>query len=227
MTERKENGGVRHLGGLLILCGIVLLAGCLLLLVHNMRESNRAAQASQTVMTKLIEQRPPLRLPEQTRPPLQGGVENPLVPLPPEESPAPTMPTVRIDGYDYIGSVTVPSLGMELPVMAEWDYARLNISPCLFSGSYYSDDLVICGHNYASHFSPLRSIPLGEEIFFTASDGTVYHYVVTNRETIQPDDVSAMVDKPDGGAGDWDLTLFTCHLGGQTRCAVRCVRVDG
>ena len=67
---------------------------------------------------------------------------------------------------------------------------------------------------------------MGEEVFFTASDGTVYHYVITKRETIQPDDVSGMIGKPDGEAGDWDLTLFTCYFGGQTRCAVRCVRVE-
>ena len=24
---------------------------------------------------------------------------------------------------------------------------------------------------------------------------------------------------------EWDLTLFTCNTGGQTRCAVRCSRV--
>ena len=226
MTERKENGGVRHLGGLLILCGLVLLVGCLLLLTHNLRYSTRAAESSQAVMTKLLEQRPPLRLPEQTMPPLQGGVENPAEPLSPEETPEPTMPTVTVDGYDYIGSLTFPSLELELPVMAEWDYTRLNISPCLFSGSYYSNDLVICAHNYARHFSPLWRIPMGEEVFFTASDGTVYHYVITKRETIQPDDVSGMIGKPDSEAGDWDLTLFTCYFGGQTRCAVRCVRVE-
>ena len=25
---------------------------------------------------------------------------------------------------------------------------------------------------------------------------------------------------------DWDMTLFTCNLDGQTRCAVRCVQVQ-
>ena len=40
------------------------------------------------------------------------------------------MPTVTIDGYDYIGYVEAPVLGLKLPVMAEWDYDRLKIAPC-------------------------------------------------------------------------------------------------
>ena len=37
----------------------------------------------------------------------------------------PNMPTVEIDGY-----LSVPSVGLELPVMAEWDYDRLKTAPC-------------------------------------------------------------------------------------------------
>ena len=35
-----------------------------------------------------------------------------------------------------------------------------------------------------------------------------------------------MVSKENTELGSWDLTLFTCYVGGQTRCAVRCVRVE-
>lgn len=200
--RRREKSGLRVFGGLFVLAGVLLIAGAILLLVHNMQESTQAAEASRTVMTKLAEQRPALHLPEQTLPPMQGGFawsdETPA----PQETPAPRMPTVRIDGYDYIGSLTVPALALELPVMAEWDYDRLRISPCLFSGSYFSNDLVICGHNYASHFSPLRQIPMGEEILFTACDGTVYRYVVSNRETVQPYDVSGMTQHSAPGSGE-------------------------
>lgn len=226
MSERRgERSGLRVSGDLLVLTGLLLITGAILLLVYNMQESTRAAEASRTVMIKMAEQRAPLHLPEQTLPPMQGGFAWPDETPAPQETPVPPMPTVRIDGYDYIGSLTVPSLALELPVMAEWDYDRLRISPCLFSGSYFSNDLVICGHNYASHFSPLREIPIGEEILFIACDGTVYRYVVSNRETIQPYDVSAMTQHNTAGIGEgeWDLTLFTCNLGGQTRCAVRCV----
>ena len=53
--------------------------------------------------------------------------------------------------------------------MNEWDYTRLKISPCRFTGSYYSDDLVICAHNYMRHLGPLLQIGIGEDIYFTSA----------------------------------------------------------
>jgi len=57
-------------------------------------------------------------------------------------------------------------------------------------------------------------------------DGAVYRYVVTNRETVRPTDVEYMVNNAAPQAEPWDLTLFTCNTGGQTRCAVRCIRAE-
>jgi len=89
-----------------------------------------------------------------------------------------------------------------------------------------SDDLVICGHNFPSHFGPVKYIEIGAEVIFTAVDGAVYRYVVTNRETVRPTDVEYMVNNAAPQAEPWDLTLFTCNTGGQTRCAVRCIRAE-
>ena len=134
----------------------------------------------------------------------------------------PEMQTVQIDNFNYIGMISVPSQGIELPVMDSWDYYRLKIAPCWYSGSYYSDDLVICGHNFPQHFSPLKWVDIGADVYFTAVDGQVYHYMVLERETVKPLDIEVMLDNSTG----WDLTLFTCNTGGQTRCAVRCARVE-
>ena len=76
---------------------------------------------------------------------------------------------------------------------------------------------MICAHNYASHFNGLRTIAMGEDVYFTAVGGKTYHYVITNRETLNPDEAERM-STPDG----WDLTLFTCYIGGATRCTIRC-----
>ena len=119
---------------------------------------------------------------------------------------------------------------MTLPVMNEWDYTRLKISPCRFTGSYYADDLVICGHNYAKHFSPIKWIDISADVYFTNVEGLTIHYIVTNRETVEPTDVELMIDNIHNSTSstmDWDMTLFTCNTGGQTRCAVRCSRVEG
>ena len=93
-----------------------------------------------------------------------------------------------------------------------------------YSGSWRAGDLVICAHNYPQHFSPIKWITPGTEVWFTAADGTVLAYTVLTRETVRPTAISEMVENQansDSGA-DWDLTLFTCNTGGETRCAVRC-----
>ena len=97
--------------------------------------------------------------------------------------------------------------------------------------NYKTDDMVICAHNYARFFAPIRGIGMGEEVCFFSAEGTVYRYSVTNRETLEPSMVEEMITNTrpssDGTeVRDWDLTLFTCFPGGRTRCAVRCIRIS-
>lgn len=129
------------------------------------------------------------------------------------------MPTKLLNGYQYIGVLDVDSLELSLPVMDRWDYERLKVSPCRFAGNVYQDNLVICAHNYAHHFTPLKYVPIGTEVKFTDMEGNTFRYAVSSFETIGPNDVEGMVN------GDWDLTLFTCNTSGQTRCAIRCDRI--
>ena len=51
-------------------------------------------------------------------------------------------------------------------------------------------------------------------------DGNVFSYEVMALETLAPTAVEEMTE------GDWDLTLFTCTVGGTTRLAVRCEALD-
>lgn len=98
----------------------------------------------------------------------------------------PNMPTVEIDGYGYVGYLSVPSVGLELPVMAEWDYDRLKIAPCRQFGSSRTDDLVIAAHNYTSHFGRLSRVSAGDEVTFTDMEGIVNAYAVAAFEEVNP-----------------------------------------
>ena len=140
--------------------------------------------------------------------------------------PGASMPAVKIQDNDYIGVVSVPALGLELPVMSNWSYARLDIAPCRYSGSAYADDLVIAGHSYRSHFSPLWQLSGGEEVIFTDTVGNVFTYEVTSVETVQPTDIELMVGDPDDADKGWDLTLFTCTYDSRARVAVRCSKTE-
>ena len=193
-----------------------MLLGAVGLVAYNFWDANRAKEAAEQISEQLIEKIDENVKSEETAAPA------------PYMDPNTPMPVELIDGYEYIGILEIPSEELSLPVMAEWDYDRLKISPCRFIGSYYADDLVICAHNYDQHLGRLLSIDIGVDVYFTNVEGLTIHYIVTNRETVEPTAVEQMIENTGNSETsllDWDLTLFTCNLGGQTRCAVRCSRV--
>lgn len=189
--------------------GAVLVLAALSLFLWNQRE-NRMAQASvEEILPQILEQIDLANLPTDPG-------EEPTYPDPYD----PTMRTVEIDGYDYVGYLDMPSIKLRLPVMSQWDYTRLKIAPCRYSGSTKTDNLVICGHNYTGHFGPVQKLVPGDKVYFTDMDGKVWRYTVETVEILPPTDVEEMT------AGEYDLTLFTCTYGGQSRATVRCSHTE-
>lgn len=184
----------------LIVAGLLLICAALGLAAFNLWSESNAGKASDEVLAQM----------EGMLPARSDAVPDYVL------DPNMAMPTFSIDGADYIGIVQIPSLGLQLPVAADWSYPQLRTSPCRYSGSAYLDDLVICGHNYSSHFGRLKYLDAGEEVIFTDADGNVFIYEVCLVETMQPTAVTEMT------SGQWDLTLFTCTIGGQSRVTVRC-----
>lgn len=184
----------------LIVAGAVLISAALLLLLHNQEES---AQAGQEAASLLAE------------------VETLIPAQPPEEEPEePELPVVELYGYACVGRLEIPALGLALPVLDDWDYDRLKLAPCRQFGSSRTDDLVIAAHNYRSHFGRLATLEAGDGVVFTDMDGVVNTYTVTSTGTVQPEDVQAVQES------GHDLVLYTCTLGGETRAAVFCDRVE-
>ena len=204
----------RKIGRLCMVLGAVLILNAAGLLGYNRWDAARAEKASQEVLGEL-EQTMQKTITEHRQ-------ENETAAPQPVLDPAQEMTTVEVEGHDYIGVLSIPAAGLELPVMAQWSYAGLKVAPGRYSGTTYADDLVICGHNYAKHFSPIKWLALGSEVYFTDMDGQRWSYEVSNVETIQPTDIEKMITASDEDA--WDLTLFTCTTGGRARCAVRCTR---
>lgn len=119
-----------------------------------------------------------------------------------------------------MGLLTIPSLKLELPVMADWTYPQLRIAPCRYSGHVYSDDLVIMAHNYAGHFGRLKDMHRGDAVTFTDTQGNTTEYQVIALEILEPSAVEDIT------SGAYDLTLFTCTYGGENRVVLRCDRAD-
>ena len=190
-------------GTVWINAGLLLIAAALFLSVYNEWESREARDSARQVIAQLCDALPteagePTTLPDVRR----------------------EMPVKTINGRDYIGVLSIPSLELELPVISQWDYPALKVAPCRYSGSLYQDNLIICAHNYASHFGKLKELQPGDTVLFTDMDEHVVTFRMVERETLNPMDAEGME------AGDWDLTLFTCTIGGQTRVTIRLERVE-
>lgn len=182
--------------------GLLLILAALVLTGYNFCEQQRAAETAHQLVTELEPEAP-------------AGSVVPAYQITPEME----MPTQRIDGRDYIGTLCIPALGLELPIISRWSYPDLRIAPCRYQGSAYTDDLILAGHNYPAHFGNLKTLQAGMEVTFTDMDGNQFRYQVAALETLEPTAIEEMT------AGEWDLTLFTCTIGGQSRVTVRCERI--
>lgn len=198
-----------------MIMGAALVLAALSLYVKNVHEANEAERLAANVVAELMMEIP---RPEAMAPGIPGTVE---ADLPPEEAEADgEMAELEVDGYSYIGYLSIPSLNLELPVMSDWDYARLRVAPCLYTGSVQTDDLVIAAHNYARHFGMLTRLTSGDEVLFTGTDGMTVRYETVEVVTMEPTAIEEMT------AGEYALTLFTCTYGGKSRVAVRCERAE-
>lgn len=119
---------------------------------------------------------------------------------------------------EYLGVLTIPALGLELPVQTEWSKANLKVSPCRQCGSTAGGDLVIAAHNYKSHFGRLSSLSEGDEVRFTSQDGAEAVYTVERTAQVSPEEPEALRE------GGCPLVLYTCTPGGKARVVVYCQR---
>lgn len=122
--------------------------------------------------------------------------------------------TINILGEEYLGLLSIPQLGLELPVCAYWSDALLIKTPCVFSGSREEGNLIIVAHNYQAHFGTIYQLELGDEISLLDSNGNYDRYLLIATEQLSGDDQESLQ------AGEWDLTLSTCLYGNNTQRVV-------
>lgn len=193
--------------GILLIClgAILLLSACALFFYNQDEEA--AAEQSVTQKVVLVEQ----AIQERETMPLEDSADF-LLPFMPNKR----MSVVEIEGYPYVGYLSIPILKLDLPIMDKWSYAKLRIAPCRYAGDLYMDDLVLMAHNYMSHFGKLSQLRSGDLLFFTDMDGNITAFEVIAQDVLEPGAIEEMT------AGDFDLTLFTCTFGGEKRVTVRC-----
>jgi hypothetical protein len=177
---------------------------CILLaflcLTHNLREDHEAKVRTQKIVTELKEKVGKNSCPQ------NNYIENPKM----------EMPTRQINGLDYIGYLKIEKLSLDLPILSDWSYPLIRISPARYSGSVYENNMIILAHNYNAHFGYIHRLDKGDKVEFVDMDNNHFIYKVEEVEKINGDKMKELL------SGDWDLTLFTCTLGGKSRVVVRC-----
>lgn len=195
----------------------MLILSALLLLLYNRYEDANAGQEAESLLAS-VEAAISAQAMDTTAATAPNRPDASEVPAPTPLDPE--MPVVMLDGYEYVGYVEIPTLGLKLPVMSEWDYTRLKVAPCRQFGSSRTDDLVIAAHNYESHFGHLKDLSVGEPVTFTDMEGIVNTYCVEKIETLNPNEVDAVQNS------GYALVLYTCTKGGKTRVTVFCNREE-
>lgn len=211
----------KKLGLVLVLAGALLIGGALALYGANRVEDEKAGAAAvetAAVLQQQIEQAQTQHMQTKVQEQPEDISPEPSMDAPVEDAETEPAPVVMVGDYEYLGVLSLPSLGLELPVMADWDYDRLKLAPCRQFGSAEGDNLVIAGHNYIGHFANLGMMKAGDSVTFTTMDGAANTYVVAKTDIISPEDTEKVSES------GYALTLYTCTYGRQNRVTVYCER---
>lgn len=131
-----------------------------------------------------------------------------------------TVQDITVDTTVYCGILTIETLGLTLPIQAEFSYPNLKSTPCLYPQEGY-DATVIAAHNYNAHFGSLPQLSVGDCICYTPIGQDAMYYTVSELNTVDASEGSAVQ-----GAAD-ELILFTCNINNNTqRVVVRCTLVS-
>ena len=237
----------KRLPHILIITGTVLIIAACALMIYNKVDDNMAGRRAQQLLDQMMEQMfeeeyvntdTSQQLTSSESPPgqmnLASGDEDGEIVYTNNESSA-ADEGEEADGdtavkkhqplnYSTLGVLQIPAVSLTLPVIDGWTDARGNVAPCSIAGAADPKPrrLIIAGHNLKSHFKSLIDLSVGDEVLFTAKDGTTYRYSVVevgqcHRDN--PEEVSR--------GGGWDITLVTCKTIRTMRTLIRCAEIAG
>ena len=173
---------MNKIGNIFITIGMILIFTSLYVIIDNYSKEVNASLESRTVLSMMEE---------------ISNIET-------EEK---VSNIVNVNGYDYIGTIIIPTLDLKLPIMSQFDYNRLNIAPCVYYGSLVANDLIICGHSYKAHFKYLSNLSQKDRVIFTDNLGNNYVYEVEVIEILSP------TARPEGVFQPlFPVTLMLCNF---------------
>ena len=124
--------------------------------------------------------------------------------------------------YTTVGSINIPSIDVNYPILSETTDSLLKVSVCKFWGSNPNEvgNLCIAGHNYRNtrFFSKVLNLVVGDIIEITDLTGQTLQYSVYDKYTVDPTDVSCTSQLTNGKKR---VTLITCTNDNKQRVIVQ------
>lgn len=121
------------------------------------------------------------------------------------------------EGYKVIGTISIPSINVEYPILEENTPATLKIAIVAVypqeadreNAVNKPGNLVLWGHNYknGTFFSDIGKLTTGSKIYIKDTSGTKLEYQVYNVYTTTDSDMSYATRNTDGAR---EITLSTC-----------------
>ena len=124
--------------------------------------------------------------------------------------------------YNIVGSVSIPSINVNYPILSETTDKLLKVSVCKFWGSNPNEvgNLCIAGHNYRNKkfFSKVPNLKVGDIVEVTDLSNNKLKYKIYDKYTVKPDDVSCTSQLTNGKK---IVTLITCTNDSKKRVVVK------
>ncbi len=124
------------------------------------------------------------------------------------------MPSLSVDGNDFIGILEFQGTGCSLPVGSNW--GKSDRFPCRYYGSVYDGSMVVGATNQKGQLTFVKELSVGNTIFFTDMTGSRYCYSVTDIIYCDHANNDVLISESD------DLILFIKNIYAFEYIIVKC-----
>ena len=126
------------------------------------------------------------------------------------------MPSLEIDGTNYVALVEFPTYRFVMPVVSTWHSSYIDSVPCRYQGSVYDNTLVIGSSDEEGQMRFAEELEVGDFMYLTDMSGGKYRFAV---EAIHHSDE---ISEERLAQGDFDLTIFVKSSGNSEYLLIRC-----
>ena len=128
--------------------------------------------------------------------------------------------------YNTVGSISIPKIKVNYPILDEATVAQLRVSPCKFYGPNANEigNFCVAGHNWRNNqfFSKVPKLVVGDIIKITDLSGRTIKYSVYDKYTVVPEDTGCTSQRTDGKK---IVTLITCTNDSKKRVIIQAKEV--